>query len=160
MCDEAGAWGSRSPQAIFDQLHKLIDGLGGEEIDSRPAEALGDHIKALERIGNRIDAESSRRLRHFDRHQGYSASGALTAQAWLRWQCRLTAASASERVQVARRLACMPMASESFAQGDISHRHAVVIGETASQLGDNFDAIAEATMVDSAKENDPWWLRR
>lgn len=106
--------------------------------------------------GGRVDAESSRRLCRFDNGQGYAPSGALTAQAWLRWQCNLTAATASERVEVSRQVACLPKTESAFSQREISYRHAALIARTASQLGDKFDAQADTILANAAKELDPW----
>jgi hypothetical protein len=85
---------------------------------------------------------------------------AVSAQAWLRWQCNLTAASASEQVQVARQMDCLPQTEAAFSQGSISYRHAALIARTADQLGDKFDTQAETILVTAAKELDPWRLRR
>src|SRR6202521_4613416 len=85
---------------------------------------------------------------------------ALSAQAWLRWQCNLTAATASEQGQVARQMDCLPQTEAAFSQGEISYRHAALIARTADQLGDKFEAHAESILVTAAKELDPWRLRR
>ena len=160
MCSEAGEWGNWTSQQLVVELDRILDLLAGEDLHSLPSESLGDDLKGLARIGNRIDAESSRRLRRFDKDQGYAPSGALSAQAWLRWQCNLTAATASERVQVSRQLDSLPKTEMAFSQGEISYRHTALIARTASQLGCKFDPQAETILVTAAKELDPWRLKR
>ena len=91
---------------------------------------------------------------------GSGGSGALTAQAWVRWQCNLTGVAAAELVEVSRQLASLPQTSEAFSQGAISHRNATLIARTAKDLGDKFDAQAETILVAAAKELDPWRLKR
>ncbi len=160
MCSEGGERGNCTSPDVLRELNSLLDRLSDQDLEAVPAESVGEDIKELRRIGNRVDAESSRRMRHFDKGQGYAASGALTAQAWLRWQCHLTAAAASERVEGSRKMACLPKTEAAFSQGEISYQHAALIARTASQLGDKFEAQAETILVEAAKELDPWRLRR
>jgi hypothetical protein len=138
----------------------LLNRLGEEDLNSLPAESMGDDQIALHRIGNRVQAEGLRRLRRFDSGQGYAPSGALSARAWLRWQLNLTANAASERVAMSRKLVALPNTEQALADGDISYRHAVLIAETASQLGDTFEAQAETILVDVSKDVCPWRLQR
>src|ERR1700674_5664273 len=98
MRSEGGERGNWTSQQVISEIDRLLDLLGGEDLQVLPAESIGDDLKGLTRIGNRIAAENSRRLRRFDKGQGYASSMALSAQAWLRWQCNLTAGTASEQV--------------------------------------------------------------
>src|ERR1700680_1213032 len=124
MCSEGGVRGDWTSQQVIGEIDRLLDLLGGEDLQVLPADSIGDDLKGLGRIGSRIDAESSRRLHHFDKNQGYAPSGALSAQAWLRWQCNLTSAPASGHVQVSRQMASLPQTEAAFSQGEISFRHA------------------------------------
>ncbi|MDQ6876543.1 MAG: 13E12 repeat family protein, partial [Candidatus Dormibacteraeota bacterium] len=150
---------NRTSQELVDELNRILDRLGGEELFSLPGESLGDDIKQLLRIGNRIDAEAGRRLRRFDKDRGYAASGALTAQAWVRWQCNLSGGAASERVEVARVLDSLPQTAQAFSEGSISYRHAALISRTAEKLGDKMESHAEEILVTAAKDLDPLRLR-
>jgi hypothetical protein len=160
MCSEGGERGNWTSQQLISELNGILDSLGAEDLGSLPAESVADDLKGLTRIGNRIAAEASRRLRRFDNGQGYTTSMALSAQAWLRWQCNLTVATASEQVQVARQMDSLPQTEAAFSQGEISYRHASLIARTASQLGEKFDSVAETILVNAAKELDPWRLKR
>ena len=145
---------------MFQEINSLLNRLAEEDLESLPAESMDEDQIALQRIGNRVQAEGLRRLRRFDRSQGYAASGALSARAWLRWQCNLTATVASERVAISRQMAALPTTEQAFAEGDISYRHVSLITQTASQLGDRFEPQAETILVDAARELDPWRLLR
>src|ERR1700674_3022324 len=160
MCSEGGVRGNWTSQQLIGEVNRILDLLGAEDLCALPSASLGDDLKGLSRIGSRIDAESSRRLHHFDKNQGYAPSGALSAQAWLRWQCNLTAATASEHVQVSRQMTSLPQTEAAFSQGEISFRHAALIARTAEQLGDKFDSQGETILVTAARELDPWRLRR
>jgi hypothetical protein len=160
MCSEGGARGNWTSQQVIGEIDRLLDLLNREDLLVLPAESMGDDLKGLTRIGNRIAAESSRRLRRFDKGQGYASSMAVSAQAWLRWQCNLTSATASEQVQISRQMDSLPQTEAAFSQGEISYRHAALIARTADQLGDKFDSQAETILTTAAKELDPWRLRR
>jgi uncharacterized protein DUF222/HNH endonuclease len=160
MCSEDGERGNWTSHEVFEEINSLLNRLSSEDLNSLPAEAMGEDQIALQRIGNRVQAEGLRRLRRFDTGQGYAPSGALSARAWLRWQLNLTTTTASERVAISRKLAALPQTEQALADGDISYRHATLIAETAGQLGDKFEAQAETILVDTSKEVDPWRLQR
>src|SRR5260370_28853556 len=103
MCSVGGARGNWTSQEAFKQINSLLDRLQSEDMNSVPAESMGDDQIALQRIVNRVQAEGLRRLRRFDSGQGYAPSGALTARAWLRCQLNLTAHAASQRVAISRK---------------------------------------------------------
>src|SRR5713226_8860386 len=107
MCSEGGVRGSWTSQEAFQQINSILDQLAGEDLNSAPAESMGDDQIALQRICNRVQAEGLRRLRRFDSGQGYAPSGALSARAWLRWQLNLTATTASERVAISRKMVAL-----------------------------------------------------
>src|SRR5712691_163895 len=160
MCSMGGARGSSTSGEAFRQINSILDHLAGEDLNSMPAESMGDDQIALQRIVNRAQAEGLRRLRRFDSGQGYAPCGALSARAWLRWQLNLTANAASERVAISRKLMTLPQTEQALADGDISYRHVALIAETASQLGEKFEAHTENILVDTAKEVCPWRLQR
>jgi hypothetical protein len=160
MCSEDGERGNWTSGEVFREINSLLNRLGEDDLNAAPAESMGEDQIALQRIGNRVQAEGLRRLRRFDSGQGYAPSGALSARAWLRWRLNLTATTASERVAMSRKMPALPQTEQALAGGDISYRHATLIAETASQLGDKFEAQAETILVDAAKELDPWRLQR
>src|SRR5436305_2299033 len=102
------------------------------------ADAIGEELQELFRHRHQVDAAIQRRLHRFDKGQGYTVDGALTAKASLRWKCRLSAGEASEWVQLSRTLPGLELVSSALAEGDISFRHASLIARTAEQLGERF----------------------
>ena len=160
MCSGSGERGNWTSKQVFDQINSLLDQLSGEDLDSVPAAVMGDHQIELQRIGNRLKAEALRRLRRFDRGQGYASTLALSAKGWLRWKCNLTYTVASDQVEVARALDSLPETTEAFANGDISYHHASLIARTSEQLGTKMEAKAEGILVDAAKKLDPFSLRK
>ncbi len=123
--------GSRTSQEAFQQIDSILNQLADENLNSVPADSMGDDLIALQRIDSRVQAEALRRLRRFDGGQGYANSLALSAKGWLRWKCNLTYTAASNQVEVARALESLPQTSEAFADGDISYRHASLIASTS-----------------------------
>ena len=143
----------------FQDIHQGLQRLRQEDLFAVPAAAMGDDLQELRRLSNGIEAELTRRLHRFDKGGGYAATPALTAKAWLRWKCNFSPAAAANRVAVARGLADLPLATEAFADGDISYPHAAMIARTAEKLGDKMEANAETILVTAAKELDLGQLR-
>src|SRR6185295_11329455 len=132
--------GFRSSEEAFSELNRCLDWLASEDVVELPAETMGEDLKALERLGNRVQAESTRRLKRFDAGRGYTAYNSLSAASWLRWQCKLTGPAAFNRVGVARRIDGLPQTQAAFAQGSISFRHAALIVSTSEQCKTNWGA--------------------
>ncbi len=159
MRSEGGERGNWTSSQIFEEINSLLDKLAGEDLAALSAESMGDDLVALRRIESRVQSETLRRLRRFDSGEGYASSGARSAKAWLRWRCNLPDNAAKEQVAISRKMAALPSMELAFAKGDFSYRHVSLIVETASQLGEKFDAQAEDILVDVAREQDPWRLK-
>src|ERR1700674_1664811 len=154
-------WGqvSNPDQPPFQTLSDGLQRLREEDLDALPASCMGQDLVALRRHINGCEAEFMRRLARFDTGQGYVADGALSPKPWLRWQCNLSPSAASDRVEVAQGLACLPLTTQAFADGDISYQHAAMIARTAEKLGEKMESNAEMILVAAAKELDPARLR-
>src|SRR2546421_7156457 len=137
----------------------ILPELQAEDVSEVSPDVIGAQLEELRRHINACEAEFSRRLQRFDKGEGYSADGALSARAWLRWKCHLSPAAASDRVQTARRLASLELTESAFAAGEISYSHASLIARTAAELGERWDLQAEEILVTAAKELDPGRLR-
>jgi len=143
----------------FQDINEGLQRLREEDLHAVPASALGEDLQELRRHINGCEAEFTRRLRRFDKGGGYAATAALTAKAWLRWKCNFSPAAAADRVAVSRELADLPLATEAFADGDISYPHAAMIARTAEKLGEKMEANAETILVTAAKDLDLGQLR-
>ena len=57
MCSVGGARGSWTSGEVFQEINSLLNRLGEEDLNSVPAESMGDDQIALQRIVNRVQAE-------------------------------------------------------------------------------------------------------
>jgi hypothetical protein len=137
----------------------ILQELQAEDLSAVSPDVLGAELEQLRRHINACEAEFSRRLLRFDRGEGFSADGALSARSWLRWKCHLSPSAASDRVQTARRLGSLELTETAFAAGEISYAHASLIARTAAELGEKWDLQSEEILVTAAKELDPSRLR-
>jgi hypothetical protein len=137
----------------------VLDRVVAAEAAEVSVDAIGEELQELFRHRHQIDAAIQRRLQRFDKAQGYSADGALSAKAWLRWKCRLSGGEASERVQAARMLPGLELVSSALAEGEISFQHASLMAARAERLGEKFAGPAEEILVTAARELDPGRLR-
>src|SRR6266849_1928810 len=117
----------------------VLERLQAEDLGEVAVEAIAGDLKELRRHINACEAEFERRLHRFDKGEGYSSDGSLTAKAWLRWNCHLTFSAASDRVEVARQLQSLELTSQALAEGDISYQHAALIARAAERLGEKFE---------------------
>lgn len=145
--------------AAWGKGNCTLEDFEAEDLDGLTGEAIGEQLPELFAFRNRLDAQIQRRLARFDKLEGYAADRALSAQAWLRWKCHLSAGEASERVKVARRMLDLDLTASALAEGSISFRHAALIARTASELGDKWESNAENILVNAGKELDPGRLR-
>src|SRR5437899_3604428 len=160
MRSVGGVRGNWTSEQTFEEINSILDRLSDEDLTPVPPETMGDDQIALQRIGSRVQAEALRRLRRFDRGQGYANTLALSAKAWLRWKCNLDSWAASRQVDVARQPESLPQTCRAFADGDISFSHVSLIANTAERLADRMEAEAEGVLVKLAAEVDPRRLRR
>jgi hypothetical protein len=137
----------------------ILETLRCEDISEAPPATVGQELRELFRHRNAVDAEIQRRVHRLEKTRAYESDGSLSAKAWLRWNCNLTHAEASDRVEVARQLQSLPATTEALASGDISYRHAALIARTAQRLGKLWPADAEEVLVPAAKQIDPGRLR-
>jgi Domain of unknown function (DUF222) len=138
----------------------VLERLQAEDISESSEACLGAELKELFRHRNAVDAEIQRRLLRLDRTQAYESDGSLTSKGWLRWNCNLTHAAASDRVELARQMQSLPLTTQALAAGDISYEQAALIARTRQQLGKLWPAESEEILVTAAREMDPVRLRR
>jgi hypothetical protein len=115
--------------------------------------AQGDVLRTLLVLRSRLDAQIARRLTLFDRTKEYVLTGARSAAAWLRRQCRLHRRDANRMVKIARQVARMPRVRGSWEAGAIDTGHVAVLAaarrsarapERFAEMEDAFVAVAEA----------------
>ena len=138
-------------------------------LDSAEPAELGDADLAAKIVALRtlLDAAEARWLRvlaEFDRRGAAAGEGAVTTAGWLRAACRMSPGAVRQRVEVARRLAGMPLVADALAAGDVSYDHARLICSAVEELaevaGAEPAAAVQAPLVAAARMVDPLRLRR
>jgi hypothetical protein len=76
------------------QIQSAIDRLGQEDLQLVPGACLGDDLRGIRCVIDRLEAEFSRRLERFDRNQGWVPDGNASTAGWLSEQCRVTSRGA------------------------------------------------------------------
>ena len=140
-------------------LLQAIEELKRTEVDTVATEALGDELVQLRDAIDRLEAEFTRRLRRFDQCRGARQCGATSTVAWLRSRCRLSAAAAMQRTEIAQKLPDLPDAQAQFESGGIGLSHAAVLARVVTDLGKDAARLASPALLDAAKEIDPTGLR-
>jgi ATP phosphoribosyltransferase regulatory subunit HisZ len=112
-------------------MAEVIDGLQSEDLRFQAGSGLGARLKSLHRSINRLQAEAARTMEVFDRTNAYEVDGSFSAASWLRHRCNVSYNTASNQVQLARRLPELPQAQAAFASGDISTAHVSLMARAA-----------------------------
>ena len=149
-----------SPRDPLADLSEVIDDLQAEDLRFQAGSGLGPRLKALRRSINRLEAEAARTLEAFDRTNAYEVDGSLSAASWLRHRCNLSYGTASNQVQLARRLPELPQAQAAFASGDISLAHVSLMARTVDQVGIEPVREQEGVLVEAARQLDPRMFRQ
>src|SRR5450755_858194 len=112
-----------------------------------PAAVLADCLRGLARAESLATAARAGTLAAFMTGGGHEDDGQASAQAWLRWQTRVTKGAAAGAVAWARRIAAHPAAGEALAAGEISASWAREICSWTSQLPADRQADADAILL-------------
>ena len=148
------------PLDALTDLSLVIDGLQSEDLRLGAGSELGARLRSLHRAINRLQAEATRTLEAFDRTNAYEVDGSLSAASWLRHRCNLSYGTASNQVQLARRLPELPQAQAAFASGDISSAHVSLMARTVDQVGLEPVRDQERVLVEAARQLDPRMFRQ
>ena len=128
------------------------------EVDASTATEMAARLRARWQCVQQAQADFSAELRRFDLAQAAPALGALTTAAFLRSDLHLSSNQAAQQLMVARQLDSLPVTARALAAGEISFQHAAVIASSARKLGADVVAPHEQTLVDCAKDVDPFSL--
>ena len=139
-------------------LSAFVDDLR-QRADAIPEPELGAALVALRRTIDSLESVSVEVLRRFDKSREYVSDGSASSVAWMRHNCRISAASAAQRLEMARNLPELPETEAAFAKGEIGYQHVSLISKTAEQVGVAAVREAESILVKAAKEMGPGRFR-
>jgi Domain of unknown function (DUF222)/HNH endonuclease len=115
--------GDQEPANVTESLAMLDRALGAlatADAGSLPTPVQAQALRALERAEARHTAARAQFLAAFIAQDGYEDDGQGSARMWLRWQTRVTKATAVSAVGWARRLAAHPVIAAALAEGELS----------------------------------------
>src|SRR5438094_5295467 len=119
-------------------------------------EMLGEALIQIREAGiDPLEAAFATGVRRFDKLGEYTADGALSLTAWLRWKCKLSGGAAMERVEVARQLEKLPETQAAFANGEVGFQHVAVLAHTAEHVGVAAVRKEEGRLLQAALTMDP-----
>lgn len=135
------------------RLHEALDELAAESVTGA---SLRDDLLELERARARVDAETSRRLRAFDRSWEWTISGARSAAGFLVTHTRAARGEAHHRVRVARHVEELDATASAWASGAITTRHVEAIARArhAARADEQFTEF-EPALVETARAGTP-----
>ncbi|HEV7762355.1 MAG TPA: DUF222 domain-containing protein [Acidimicrobiales bacterium] len=138
-----------------DLLAEGNEALAGVDLDAVGDGELGGMLVALQREQAKLAANQIRVMGAFEARRAHATDGSKTAAAWMARATRCAPTEARALVRHGRRLPHMPTTREALAEGQISERHAAVLGGLHASgrkpIAEAF-AGAEVMLVGYAKE--------
>jgi Domain of unknown function (DUF222) len=128
-----------------------IDALLALDPDTLDDRELADLVVELHRQQARLAAAATRVTAAVDARGVWGEDGSRSCGAWLARRCRLPLAHARAEVRLGRRLSTMPETRSALAAGDITARHAAVLGALNTGRTAALFARDEALLVDDAQ---------
>ena len=130
--------------------------IASQDIDPIPPLGLGEDIKALSGLMDRLGLQRTRRLAVFESDGGHGASGDGSAIDWLRRECHLPGFEAERQMKLARQLPDLEETQKAVEAGQIGMEHALEIARATDDMG----LGTEGELLQVAAEKDPGQLRQ
>jgi hypothetical protein len=139
--------GTEEATGVAGAIDALLT-LDPDTLDDRELAALAVE---LHRQQARLAAATTRVTAAVDTRGVWAEDGSRSCGAWLARRCRLPVAEARGEVRLGRRLRTMPATRTALAAGDITTRHAAVLGSLNAGRTAALFARDEAALVDDAR---------
>ena len=127
-----------------------LSGLAGANATELTTAEQADCLRALERAQAQLIAARSAVLTAFTSARGFEDDAAGGPRSWLRWQTRVTTATAADAVGWMERLVVHPAVAAAMAAGDVSASWARKICWWSDRLPEDSRAQADAILLDAA----------
>src|SRR6266545_2303561 len=156
--------GSAGLAAALDWLGAAVANLAAVDPAQEADLPLATGVLAARRLLDQAEGAWLRLLAAADTRGAGGAEQGLFAPtaAWLRSQCLMSPALATQRVRTARALyrGPLPTVAAALAAGDVSYQHAAALADATSDLPPAKVREADPVLVDAAVRLDPPRLRR
>src|SRR5579863_9857790 len=143
-----------SPQSAGEAVGLMLAGLrwlARADLASAPAAVQADCLRELEQAASLHTAARASVLSAFDAAAGYEDDGQGSPRTWLRWQTRVTSASASASVAWMRRLRAHPAVADALRNGKISASWARQICDWTDLLPEDARDDADQILLGAAR---------
>jgi hypothetical protein len=139
---------------VMGNVRSAVDALHSIDLGGLSDAALCEHITALRREIDRMEAGFSDAVAVAHRRGAASAGGFVSTAAFLRHAVHLTHGAARTRVDAVMSLADHPAIAAAFSNGEISHPHVVIVTEALAALPPEIAIDAEPVLLEAAKHLD------
>jgi hypothetical protein len=133
----------------MSSLRSAVAEYAAEDLATVDDPGLMEDLVEMTRQLNALEAQRTRRVAELDTRRCYEDDGAVSAAAWMRYRCKMTAGAASDAVRVARAMAHLRLAARSYSEGELDTRRMSALVRARTDHPDMF-ARDEAMLVDHA----------
>src|ERR1051326_9086682 len=113
--------------------------------------ARAEELRELRGLIDALEVEFSISARAFQAAGGHLADGYPGVVSWLRHNCKMSGASASDRVCIGKELESLPHTTESLASGRLGFQSAAAICHLYEQAAERRDDLDEEALVSHAE---------
>jgi hypothetical protein len=153
------------PADDLADLTALLDRMAARDLERLPDTIRAERVQGLRPLVHRLEGQWLKELAGLDARGAAGAEQGVqfgSTASWLRARLRMTRGAATTAVRTARALfrGPLPESGKALCQGEISVAHAEVLAASTLHLPDHAILAAEATLLDSARCQDPSGLRQ
>jgi Domain of unknown function (DUF222)/HNH endonuclease len=153
------------PAGDLADLTALLDRMAARDLERLPDTIRAERVQGLRPLVHRLEGQWLKELAGLDARGAAGAEQGVqfgSTASWLRARSRMTRGAATTAVRTARALfrGPLPESGKALCQGEISVAHAEVLAASTLHLPDHAIQAAEATLLDSARCQDPTRLRQ
>ncbi len=137
---------------VLERLKAVVSDLRDCDLSELGDLELGGFLRELRTAQDAHELVFSRAACLFSRRGDHLLDGACSAVGWIRNHCKMSAASAADRICVGKELEAMTEVAEALGTGEIGYQSASVICHVREQLGEKGKGVNQEAVLHAARE--------
>ncbi len=149
-----------NPAHVLEKLATVAAELRECDLSELGDSEVGEFLQKLRAVQDSQEVVFSRAAYRFSQRGDHLLDGACSAVGWIRNHCKMSGASASDRICVGKELEGMPDVMEALSTGEIGYQSASVICHFREQLGEKGKGVNQEAVLHAAREFGVYDLRK
>jgi hypothetical protein len=152
---DAGFKEPYEPEPQLAELAALVERMRTAPVSGRSADQQSGDLKLLRYFADNLELLFPQKAAEFATTWEYETSGAMSAQDWVRHNCRMSGVAASSALRVGEQMASLPASVSAVRDGEISFAHLSMLARTAAAVKEpgGPETFDETPLLDQAREH-------